>query len=82
MVTYGQFLGAVEGEYSVTVIKLERETFDRERPPKQIKVFTLTDVQYTNPKTTPLKINVSGKTAQTFDVGKTGKNMLRLESPM
>ncbi|MDR2754245.1 MAG: hypothetical protein LBC20_00930 [Planctomycetaceae bacterium] len=82
MVTYGQFFGAVEGEYSVTVTKLERETFDKDRPPKQIKVFTLTDAQYTDPKKTPLKINVSGKTAQTFDVGKTGKNVLRLESPM
>ncbi|MDR0336162.1 MAG: hypothetical protein LBI18_03630 [Planctomycetaceae bacterium] len=82
MATYGQFFGVVEGEYSVTVTKLERETFDNEHPPKQIKVFTLTDVQYTNPQTTPLKITVSGKTTQTFDVGKTGKNVLRLESPM
>ncbi|MDR2115931.1 MAG: hypothetical protein LBP87_06085 [Planctomycetaceae bacterium] len=82
MVTHSQFFGAVEGEYSVTVTKLERETFDQERPPKQIKVFTLTDVQYTDPQKTPLKIKVSGKTAQTFDVGKTGKNVLRLESPM
>jgi hypothetical protein len=82
MVTYGQFFGAVEGDYSVTITKLEREIFDKEHPPKQIKVFTLTDTQYTDPKTTPLKIIVSGKTAQTFDVGKTGKNVLRLENPM
>jgi hypothetical protein len=79
MVTYSRYFGAVEGEYSVTVAKLERETFDPEHPPKSVKVFTLTDPQYVDPKTTPLKIKVSGKTVQSFDVGKTGKTVLRQE---
>jgi hypothetical protein len=82
MVTYGRYFGVVEGEYSVTVTKLEREDFDPEHPPKLIKVFTLTDPQYTDPKTTPLKIKVSGKTVQSFDVGKTEKTVLRQENPM
>ncbi|MDR2439489.1 MAG: DUF4198 domain-containing protein [Planctomycetaceae bacterium] len=79
MVTYSRYFGAVEGEYAVTVTKLERETFDPEHPPKLVKVFTLTDPQYIDPKTTPLKIKVSGKTVQSFDVGKTGKTVLRQE---
>ncbi|MDR0609264.1 MAG: DUF4198 domain-containing protein [Planctomycetaceae bacterium] len=80
MVTYSRYFGAVEGEYAVTVTKLERETFDPEHPPKSVKVFTLTDPQYIDPQTTPLKINVSGKTVQSFDVGKTGNTVLRQES--
>ena len=79
MVTYSQFFGAAEGEYAVTVSKLEREEFDPEKPPRQVRVFTLTDAQYTSPKTTPLRIKVSGKTTETFDVGKTGQNVLRME---
>jgi hypothetical protein len=79
MVTYGRFFGVVEGEYSVTVTKLERETFDPKHPPKLVKVFTLTDPQYIDSKTTPLKIKVSGKTVQSFEVGKTGNTVLRQE---
>ena len=79
MVTYSRFFGAVEGEYAVTVSKLERETFDPDHPPKQVRVYTLTDAQYIDPKTTPLKIKVSGKTSEMFDVGKTGKTVLRME---
>jgi hypothetical protein len=82
MVTYGRYFGVAEGEYAVTVSKLERETFNPEHPPKQVKVFTLTDIQYTNPKTTPLKIKVSGKTIQSYDVGKTGKIVLRKEDAL
>jgi hypothetical protein len=80
MVTYSRYFGAVEGEYAVTVTKLKRETFDPEHPPKLVKVFTLTDPQYIDPKTTPLKIKVSGKTVQSFDVGKTGDTLLRQEN--
>lgn len=79
MVTYSRFFGVVEGEYTVTVSKLERETFDPEKPPRQVKVFTLTEAQYIDPKTSPLKIKVSGKTMKSFDVGKTGNNVLRME---
>jgi hypothetical protein len=79
MVTYSRYFGVAEGEYAVTVSKLERETFDPEHPPKSVNVFTLTDPQYIDPKTTPLKINVSGKTVQSFDVGKTGNSVLRQE---
>jgi len=79
MVTYSRFFGVVEGEYTVTVSKLERETFDPEKPPRQVRVFTLTDAQFTDRRTTPLKITVSGKTTETFDVGKTGNNVLRME---
>jgi len=79
MVTYSRYFGVVEGEYAVTVSKLERETFDPDNPPRQVRVFTLTDAQYTDPKATPLKIRVSGRTTETFDVGKTGKTVLRME---
>ena len=79
MVTYGRFFGVVEGEYAVTVSKLERETFDPANPPRQVKVYTLTDAEYTDPKTTPLNITVRGKTNETFDVGALGNTLLRME---
>ena len=79
MVTYSQFFGAVEGEYAVTVSKLEREEFNPDNPPRQVRVFTLTEAQYTDPRTTPLNITVSGRTTETFDVGKTGREVLRME---
>lgn len=79
MVTYGRFFGVAKGEYVVTVSKLEREEFDPEKPPRQVRVFTLTDAQFTDRRTTPLKITVSGKTTETFDVGKTGNSVLHME---
>jgi len=83
MVTYGKYFGVPEGEYTVIVHKLQREEFDPERPPRQVRLFTLTDPQYTSPKTTPLKITVNGKTAQEFDVGKTdATQVLRMEDAM
>jgi hypothetical protein len=82
MVTYGQFFGVVKGDYTVTVTKTERETFDPAHPPKQVKVFTFTDPKLTDPKTSPLTINVSGKTTQSFEVGQTEKKVLRLEDAM
>jgi len=79
MVTYGRFFGVVEGEYTVTVSKLERETFDPAHPPRQVRVYTLTDPKFTDPVATPLKISVRGKTTETFDVGALGKTVLRME---
>jgi len=79
MVTYGRFFGVVEGKYVVTVSKLERDEFDPENPPRHVRVYTLTDAQYTDPRTTPLQITVSGRMTETFDVGKTGRNVLRIE---
>jgi len=70
---------APEGDYVVTVSKSQRESFDPEKPPRTVKVFSRVDPKLTDPKTTPLKIKVSGKTAETFDVGKTGEYFLREE---
>ena len=82
MVTHGQYFGVVDGDYVITVSKMERESFDPAKPPREIKVYTLIDAQFSNPKTSPLKISVAGKTAQTVDVGKGIKEILRMESPM
>ena len=82
MVTHGQYFGVVDGDYVVTVSKIEREPFDQERPPKEVKVYTFIDPKFCDPKTSPLKISVAGKTTQSVDVGKEIKEVLRMESPM
>jgi len=80
MVTYGRFSGVVEGEYAVTVTKVEREEFDPENPPRQVRVFTFTDPKFIDPAATPLRIKVEGrKTDETFDVGATERTVLRME---
>ena len=80
MVTYGRFFGVVEGEYTVTVSKVERESFDPENPPRQVRVYTYTDAKFTDPATTPLRIKVEGRrVTETFDVGPTEKTVLRME---
>lgn len=82
MVTYGQYFGVVDGDYIVTVTKTERETFDPEKPPKEVKIFTAVDPKFADPTTSTLKIKVAGKTTETFDVGKSVKEVLRVEAPM
>ena len=82
MVTHGQYFGVVDGDYVITVNKTERAAFDPEKPPKEVKVYTFVDPKFCDPKTSPLKIGVAGKTVQTVDVGKAVWEVLRTESPM
>ncbi len=82
MVTHGQYFGAVDGDYTITVQKTERESFDTQNPPQTIKVYTLIDPKFADATTSPLKIKVAGKTNETVDVGKQIKEVLRTESPM
>jgi hypothetical protein len=62
--TYGKWKGAPEGTFKVTVAKYLVEGPDN----KEI-TYTLIDEKFAEPETTPIQLEVKGKTTQTFDVG-------------
>ncbi|MDR2439017.1 MAG: hypothetical protein LBE12_06580 [Planctomycetaceae bacterium] len=74
--THGKFVGVPSGKYKVTVSKVEREEVGP--PPKnmyksqEIVMYDLIDPIYSNPKTTPLEIEVlpDKKFLESFDLGK------------
>ena len=85
--THGQYLGAPLGKYVVLVTKQEftksslPETapldaaeyaeWQRQRDAEVLPVYDLVDPKFGNPKTSPLKIDISkGAKSETFDCGK------------
>ncbi|MDR1964593.1 MAG: hypothetical protein LBQ50_12500 [Planctomycetaceae bacterium] len=62
--TYGKWQGAPAGTFKVTVIKQSVEGTEN----KEI-TYTLIDEKFAEPNTTPLELEIKGKTTQTFDVG-------------
>ncbi|HBT78069.1 MAG TPA: hypothetical protein DEB39_14365 [Planctomycetaceae bacterium] len=93
MVTQGRYSGVPEGEYVITVTKLER---DRKTPSVEITpdnltqyaiksatvdVYTWVDPVYREKDTTPLKITIDGKSLdRQFDVGKSERKFLFKET--
>ncbi|GHT27924.1 hypothetical protein FACS18942_07840 [Planctomycetales bacterium] len=76
--THGKYSGVPAGEYTVTVEKLEPEPYDAEKPPAQIKIYTLTNPEYTDKDKSPLKLTVQKKkTSESVDTGKPIKAVLR-----
>jgi len=77
--THGRYIGVPEGEYAVTVEKVESDQYDPEKPPPTVRLYSYTKLEYTDPEKTPLKINVTRKSrAETLDVGKLEKIVLRV----
>ncbi|MDR2171904.1 MAG: hypothetical protein LBP59_17300 [Planctomycetaceae bacterium] len=72
--TYGKWQGAPEGSFNVTVTLREIEKIKN----KEI-TYTLVDENYAKPETTPLKLEIKGKTKQNFDVGKKTKKIIKDE---
>ncbi|MDR1960226.1 MAG: hypothetical protein LBQ54_14490 [Planctomycetaceae bacterium] len=62
--TYGKWKGVPAGTFKVTVVKQLVEGPDN----KEI-TYTLIDEKFAEPDTTPLELEIKGKTTQTFDVG-------------
>jgi hypothetical protein len=93
IVTHGQFHGVPIGEYAVIVLKEEnvqeksnRKTYDdlgnEINAGGMISTYTHVEKEYTDAKTTPLKITiVKGKNDQDFDCGKTTRVLLRTVAP-
>ena len=71
-VTHGKFYGAPEGEYLITVEKLELVEVSSRGGNGVTDVFTLIEKQYVNKGKTPLRIHVQkrGKNHKEIDVGK------------
>ncbi len=77
MYTHGDFEGSPEGEFRVTITKT---VIEGAPTPEQLASpsfagrggtdFDYVDLQYKDPKKTPLQVKVSGTTRETFDVGK------------
>ena len=79
IVTHGRYIGAPEGEYAVTVEKVESERYDPENPPLTIRIYSHTQPEYTDPEKTPLRITVTRKSrSEALDVGKLEKTVLRI----
>lgn len=80
MKTHGNFQGVPEGEYIVTISKTEIEQSIKPKiggdgteltPGGAITHYHLVDKQYSDPKTSPLRLTVQGRKIQdSFDLGK------------
>jgi hypothetical protein len=84
--TYGRAEGAPKGKYKVIVSKTESdpskftmpdendvsamERYNQNVMGEHLHSYTLVETVYSNPGTTTLELEITGKTAQTFDVGK------------
>ncbi|MDR0610085.1 MAG: hypothetical protein LBG58_08250 [Planctomycetaceae bacterium] len=62
--TYGKWQGAPKGKFKVTIVKHLVEG-----PENKEITYTLINEQFAEPETTPLELEIKGKTTQTFDVG-------------
>ena len=90
--TYGRKAGAPKGKYKVVVNKTETEPSKYTMPDEndvvaveryyrdvineKLNSYTLVESEYTEPGTTPLTLEVAGKTAETFEVGKQVRHLL------
>ena len=97
IVSHGQFFGAPEGQYKITVIKEVQESAKGLTPQDEnvdpaasvysrgmITVYTLVEKQYTTEETTPIEITVSRKKAdniKSFEVGKSIRELSRRVAP-
>ncbi|MDR1484002.1 MAG: hypothetical protein LBT09_04175 [Planctomycetaceae bacterium] len=70
--TYGRWQGAPAGVFKVTVLLREVENAGG----KSV-IYTLVDEKFAVPETTPLELEIKGKTTQTFDVGKAIRKPLK-----
>jgi len=90
--TYGTAEGAPRGKYKVVVTKTESESskftmpdesdtvalaqYYRNIENERLNSYTLIEPVYTNADTTPLELEITGKTTETFDVGKKVRNLI------
>ncbi|MDR2642349.1 MAG: carboxypeptidase-like regulatory domain-containing protein [Planctomycetaceae bacterium] len=85
--THGQYKGAPLGKYKVRVSRIELIPKPLGRKPKDNaeyeaykknppKTYQLVEEIYTDAKTTPLEIEITGSMQKTFDVGKAVKNIV------
>ena len=90
--TYGRQAGAPKGKYKVVVIKTESDPskftmpdesdtvalaqYYRNVENERLNSYTLIESVYTNADTTPLELEITGKTTETFDVGKKVRNLM------
>ena len=90
--TYGREAGTPKGKYKVVVTKTETEPskytmpdendtaaverYHRDVMNEKLNSYTLVETAYSEFSTTPLELEVTGKTAQTFEVGKQVRNLL------
>ena len=79
--THGQYAGAPKGSYVVTVTKQIVEQADVPLSPSIMtqggKAYDLVEEQYGSKETTPLKLEVSGKTSEKIDVGAAVRNEVK-----
>jgi hypothetical protein len=84
--TYGREAGAPKGKYKIIVTKTETNPSRFTMPDEsdtdamaryhqnvgheRLNSYTLVESVYTDPNTTPLELEITGRTAETFDVGK------------
>ncbi len=75
--THGQYVGAPKGTFAVVLEKTETEGNGilNELSPvsrdevEAVKTYSLVGVDYTATETTPIEIQVNGKTEQAFEIG-------------
>ncbi len=81
MYTHGQYQGAPEGSYKVTVVKQEIEWDGGTESASSAtsgQAYNFVDMQYNTSETTPLEITVKGKTSESFDVGAAIKEPVKM----
>lgn len=86
--TQGKYLGIPAGKYKVRVLKIaqtelpprpatlsgpEFEAWRKQTAGMKVESWSVIEKQYSELGTTPLELEVTGKTTSTFDVGKPGK---------
>jgi len=90
--TYGRVEGAAKGKYKVLVTKTEMdpskftmpdesdlaamERYHQNVMKERLNSYTLVETVYANAGTTPWELEITGKTTQTFDVGKKVRELL------
>ncbi len=79
--THGQYAGAPEGNYVVTVTKQVVEQAEVALSPSVMtqggKAYDLVEEQYGSRDKSPLTLEVSGKTTEKFDVGAAVRNEVK-----
>jgi hypothetical protein len=83
--THGKFAGVPSGKYKITISKIDREeigdTPKNMYETQEIVIYNLIDPIYSDPKNTPLEIEVlpEKKLSQSFDLGK--KTRVKIVKP-